>query len=78
MMTNKERQEQLDKARWIKSEHAMHDCGGQFEYCEQCEQRSTPISNTHYVSDYHCNMSYDNRQKTCACAKAYNKHYKNK
>lgn len=75
-MTNKERQESLDKARWIASEKAMRDCGGQFAHCKGCTYRSTPIPNTTYMPDYHCNAAYDLRLKEFPCATAYNKFYK--
>ena len=77
-MTNKQKQEHLDKQRWIRSENAKHDLGGSFNYCNYCDYKSTPIGTPYYNPCPHCNTTYEQRVKETPCAKAYNKYYHSK
>ena len=77
-MTNPQKQEWLDKQRWIRSEKAKCDMGGTFDYCTVCKQRSTPVGTPYYNPIPHCNCSYEQRKQENTCAKAYNKYYKQK
>ena len=77
-MTNPERQDYLDRQRWIRSEKAKQDIGGTFNYCSVCKQRSGGIGTPYYIATPHCNCSYEQRKQDNTCAIAYNKYYKNK
>lgn len=77
-MTNPQRQEYLDKKRWILSEKVKHDVGGNENFCNLCEHKSTPIGTPYYNPVAHCNCSYEQRKENCTCAKAYNKYYHSK
>jgi hypothetical protein len=71
MATKTERQEQLDKRRWIRSEKAKADMGGTFEYCNYCNYKSKPINTPYYNGVPHCNTTYEQRVQECPCAVAY-------
>ena len=73
MATKQQRQEQLDKRRWIRSENAKCDMGGTFEYCNFCGYKSNSI-NTHYYDGVpHCNTTYEQRLQECPCVSAYDR-----
>lgn len=72
-MTNKERQEQLDKKKWLESEKAGHDMGGKMQYCCKCEWQ--------ICIDYGkwcCGATNGIIQEGLICAKAYNRLYDRK
>ena len=70
-MNKYEKQAQLDKQRWIRSEKAKQDMGGTFEWCKFCEHRSDGISTPYYNALPHCNMTYELRKEQCPCQLAY-------
>lgn len=70
-MNKQEKQAQLDKQRWIRSEKAKHDMGGTFEHCKFCKHKSEGVSTPYYNAVPHCNTTYEQRQKECPCATAY-------
>ena len=62
-MTNKERQQSLDKKKWIASEKAGEDISGTMEYCWWCKHRH----------DIGCTTTQKEREVACLCATAYNR-----
>lgn len=62
-MTNKERQESLDKRKWLESEKTKVDCSGTMIYCAFCE----------YKSGFKCKAAQQEREVKCLCAKAFNR-----
>lgn len=67
-MTNKQRQTQLDKMKYIASEQAKRDLSGEMPYCDYCAF-CTNIGT--------CSASQTERESGCFCAKAFNKGAKN-
>lgn len=63
-MTNKERQNSLDKKKWLLSEKVKIDCSGTMPYCSYCEFMS---------GGFKCNADQLTRELKCLCARAYNR-----
>ena len=64
-ISNKEKQRQLDEAKWLESQNFGQDMSGKMEWCIYCP----------YCDISNCKASPDQRYitKNCLCAKAYNK-----
>ena len=62
-MTNIERQKSLDKKKWIASERAGTDQSGKMLWCDSCK---------YGTRDFKCEIGQAQREKECACARAYN------
>jgi hypothetical protein len=62
-MTNKERQKQLDKQKWMASEAKTSDQSGNMDYCKHCDRNSCG----------NCSATQDERRGLCICARAYNR-----
>lgn len=68
-MTNKERQESLDKKKWLESEKYGIDMSGAMRWCDYCgNQYRNPVKH-----GFACTASHENRVEYCMCAKAYNR-----
>jgi hypothetical protein len=63
-MTNKLRQEQLDKAKWFLSETNQEDMSGAMFYCDVCEKQR---------NGFVCGANQEERECKFLCAKAYNR-----
>lgn len=63
-MTNKLRQEQLDKAKWFLSETNREDMSGAMFYCDACEKQR---------NGYVCGATQEEREGKCLCAVAWNR-----
>ena len=68
-MTNKERQKQLDKRKWIESEKEGYDKGGYMSYCDHCLWQDSWLN---------CTANQEDRVDNELCAKAYNRMYREK
>jgi hypothetical protein len=62
-MTNKERQNSLDKKKWLESEKENCDKSGEMNYCDYCL----------YQDVIYCNATQYEREQNNLCATAYNK-----
>ena len=62
-MTNKERQKQLDKKKWLESERCEFDCSGMLSYCHWCKHEESLV----------CKATQEERETACLCATAYNR-----
>ena len=62
-MTNKERQNSLDKKKWLASEKNQYDQSGDMGYCCFCS----------YQDEFDCTATQEKRESRCLCAKAYNR-----
>lgn len=69
-MTNKQRQEQLDKIKFIDSSNAHSDLSGKMPYCDFCPKQT--------ASPKTCLAPQTDREAMSLCAKAYNKFTKPK
>lgn len=67
-MTNKNRQEQLDKQKWLHGEKSLYDPSGSMKYCSVCQYQTNGI----------CSLTHEERVEDTVCAKAYNKMFKNR
>lgn len=67
-MTNKQRQDNLDKKKWLESEKLGCNLGGAMDYCQNCEHASE--DNTI------CLTTQEKRETEFLCAKNYNRLYK--
>lgn len=65
-ISNKERQRQLDEAKWLESEKNGVDMSGIMVICDYCTACTV---NT-------CTATQEERESQCLCAKAYNKRQK--
>ena len=63
-MTNKERQQKLDKQKYLKSERIGVDMSGAMTYCCFCKEKKYPLN---------CDVAQEVRESKCLCAKAYNR-----
>lgn len=66
-ITNKERQKELDKEKWLESERIGFNCSGSMYYCNTCDKEE----------DFDCKATQAEREEKTLCAKAYNKHQRN-
>lgn len=71
-MTNKERQKNLEKKKWLESEKACQDLSGKMPYCKNCYYRGM-----NYDAIV-CLASQNKRETECLCATAYNRMYRRK
>lgn len=67
-MTNRKRQEWLDKQKWLLGENIKEDPSGSMCYCDFCK----------YQREGQCDAFQRERVKEAICAKAYNKMFKEK
>ena len=67
-MTNKQRQEELDKQKWVFGETVCVDPSGAMPYCAECK----------YQKDSFCQKNQQEREEGSLCAKAYNLLYHNR
>ena len=63
-MTNQERQKQLDKQKWFRSEQYREDLSGKMTYCTACDKMNCL---------HRCTATQEERLRYSLCAKAYNK-----
>lgn len=63
-MTNKQRQTELDKEKYVESEKQNCDMSGKMPYCDFC----ACVSN-----NSNCSATQTERENGCICAKAWNK-----
>jgi hypothetical protein len=66
-MTNKDRQNSLDKKKWLASEECGTDMSGAMPYCKFCEKRF----------GMNCKADQSDRTKDSLCAIAYNRLVRN-
>ena len=69
-ITNKERQKELDKEKWLESEQEGLDRSGQMTYCNDCDRKAG--------GELGCKATQAEREEKTLCAKAYNKHQRNR
>lgn len=77
-MTNKERQNQLDKRKWLESEEKGKDMSGWMKYCcycDDCKLVQTFVDGKPRIL-LRCNATQEERETACLCAKAYNRMYR--
>lgn len=64
-MKNQERQNSLNKKKWLNSEKEGRDMSGCEPYCEFCVKHETPFVK--------CKYTQQERDEGCLCAKAFNR-----
>ena len=62
-MTNKERQKDLDKQKWVRGVEVDCNPSGTMYYCSSCK----------YSNGYTCSKTQAELEADCLCAKAYNR-----
>lgn len=72
-MTNKERQKQLDKQKWIESENKGEDMSGMMPYCAYCEYQDSDLIYSGKIVRWCTCEPQEERTTKCYCATAYNR-----
>lgn len=72
-MKNIERQKKLDEQKWLTSEGMGYDRSGCMDWCMYCEKQISTANQINSKSFWRCDISQEERESKCLCAKAYNR-----